>query len=137
MKVSYTFTSVINWVVLFDEAAGDSALAEFPPQFSQVLQRDPKFRGAAEFRQIRDNAFASFPLEFVKSGYASRAAALQSVSDMRALSRVKLHLKIEQDATVTYYPNATANNYSGRLQGQACTHRFDFISDDVTNTAPT
>ncbi len=136
MKVSYQLVSGGAYVTLFDDSLGDdSVLEDFPPHFRSLNQHRPMFQSDAEFRSNLGNTVVTFPLKFYQT-YDSRAHCLASVRTFAALKDQKMHLKLEQDSEVQYYPNALAEDYSFAFAGFGASHAFNFSSDSVTVTAP-
>lgn len=135
MKLSYKIPGG-SYTVLFDESAGATLLAEFTPGFKSITQQEPLAGSTNQFRTARSNLTVDHPLMFNQE-YASRALSLASVRTFAALLNTKVHLKVEQDAEVQYYPNAIAASYQPRLMGVSADHALQFTSDTVTTVDPT
>ena len=148
MKVSYRVPGVSgSYTLIYDETASTGTAAvdgsteaarmpEFKPKFQSEVQKDPLFRSKAQFRAARGNVSVTASLSF-SSVYATRQAALASIRMFKvALLDQVLHLKIEQDSEVQYYPNALFSSYEGDPKGVSVVHSFGFESDDLTLTAP-
>ena len=135
MKVSYT-KAYTTYTSLGDEADRTALAILIEPSFQQLVNVEPGFRAASQFVHGNKNAVSTLTL-VISSPYASEAAALASVVTMRAILADPLHLKVEEGATVHYYPNAANASYQPKFNGRTVTHIMQFASADVTTTAPT
>lgn len=135
MKISYKLASGGGYTVLFDEATGASVVSEFTPAFQATLQEENLYKSADRFRAGRGNIACSLPLEWVVT-YDTRALAMASVRTIAGLLDTKLHLKVEQDSEVQYYPNTFITSYRPRPSGATMYHSIEFVSDNVTGIAP-
>ena len=147
MKVSYAnLAPAPSYLLLFSEgvtttavdtaATGPTIVPEFSPRWRQGKQEDQLYGSATMFRKARGNVSVSMTLKF-GTVYATRADCLASVRAWRtALVGQLVHLKVEQDGEVQYYPNALVEDYNPTVQGQSAVHTFSFTSDDVTTTPP-
>ncbi len=135
MKVSYANAGAGSYTTLFDESTGATLLADFSPAFVSLLQQTPLAGGDQQFRAPRGNITVTFPLVFNQE-YASRALCLASIATFAALLDVALDFKVEQDATIHYYPNAVITGFQPHLTGVSATHTMNVTSDPVTTTDP-
>lgn len=124
----------------FDAAAQTpGAWPVFEPEFRGVNQQDPVFTtpggDAKQFKQPLGNVTGTVQATF-DVGYASRAAAMESVHTYESLLGQPIHIQITEGATIHYYPNAIFMHYKGRPQGLNCNHTFSFISDRITLVQP-
>lgn len=137
MKVSYaTPGATPSYTVLGDEADRSALFEVFAPEFQPLNQVEPLAGGSNTFKAARGNVGVTVSLG-VSIPYATRLLALAAILTLRTAFSVKKHLKIEQDSTVHYYPNALCNGYAPTLVGVTVRHQLSFITDDVTTTAPT
>jgi hypothetical protein len=137
MKISYaTPAGSPSYTVLGDEADRSMLLELFSPAFQPLNQIEPLAGGSNTFKAVRDNVQVTLTLS-ASIPYSTRANALAGVATLRAAFTVKKHLKVEQDATVHYYPNAVLSGYQPVLKGVTVQHNFTFSTDDLTTTAPT
>jgi hypothetical protein len=137
MKLSYaTPAATPSYTVLGDESDRSALFENFSPSFQPLNQVEPLAGGSNTFKTPRGNVAVSVNVT-VSIPYASRAAALASIATLRTAFSVKKHLKVEQDATIHYYPNALLTGYQPVLKGITVSHSFGFTSDDVTTSAPT
>lgn len=138
MKLSYRAVgSPGSWTTLFDETAvaAGPVLEQFQPQFSQAVQQEALVRANAQYREPRGNISVAIPLP-VWITYATRALALASIETWNGLLGTKWNFRVEQDATVHYYPNAVLTGYTPAQQGVSVLHMMQFISDNLTTTEP-
>lgn len=137
MKVSYaTPAATPSYTVLGDESDRSGLFESFGVSFAPLNQVEPLAGGTNTFKAVRGNTAVNVGIT-VSIPYASRAAALAAILTIRAAFTVKKHLKVEQDATVHYYPNATLAGYQPQLIGVTVRHGFNFVTDELTTTAPT
>ena len=68
----------------------------------------------------------------VTTTYATLALALASEATFAALFTGRVRLKLEQGATVLYYPNAVFTGYSPGRNGTTVRHALQFVSQQVT-----
>jgi len=135
VKVSYA-TPGGAYTVLGDEADRSALFELFAPQFSPLNQITPLAGGSNTFKEPRGNVQVTVRL-VVSIPYATQVLALAAVNTLRSAFSVKKHLKIEQGATVHYYPNGVLAAYQPTLVGVTVRHDFQFNTDDLTTTAPT
>jgi hypothetical protein len=124
----------------FDAAAQTpGAWPVFEPQFRGTNQQDAVFTtpggDAAQFKQPLGNVTATVQASF-DVGYASRAAAMESVNTYQKLLGQPIHLQVTEGVTIHYYPNAIFTDYKGRPQGLNCNHTFSFTSDRIGTAVP-
>lgn len=136
MQISYSLTTSISYTSLGDEASRTALVESFAPSFTPVNQIEPLFRALNTFKAVRDNVGVSLAI-LVSIPYATKAAALTAILTLRTAFKVKTHLKIVEGATTHYYPNAVCTGYAPVLKGVTVLHQLNFITDDVTTTAPT
>jgi len=137
MKVSYaTPAASPSYSVLGDEADRSALFELFGVSFAPLNQVTPLAGGSNTFKTPRGNVNCALQVQ-VTIPYSTRANALAAISTLRAAFAVKKHLKVEQDATVHYYPNALLTGYQPVLVGVTVRHSFSFTSDDLTTTPPT
>lgn len=134
MKISYA-TPGGGYTVLGDESDRSMLLEAFAPSFQPLNQTTPLAGGNNPFRAPRGNVNVALQLA-VTIPYSSTANALAGIATLRAAFSVKKHLKVEQGATVHYYPNALLNSYTPVLRGVTVLHQFNFTTDDLTTSAP-
>lgn len=107
----------------------------FSPAFQPLTQVEPLAGGANTFKAARGNVTVN--LQIVATiPYSSLADALAGIATVRAAFTTKKHLKVEQDATVHYYPNAHLTGYQPVLKGVTIQHSLSFTTDDLTTEAP-
>lgn len=137
MKISYaTPAGSPSYTVLGDEADRTLLLELFAPSFQPLNQIEPLAGAANTFKHPRGNVNCS--LQLVASiPYSTPALALAGVKTVRDAFTAKKHLKVEQDATVHYYPNATLTGLTPVLRGKTVQFNFGFSCDDLTTTPPT
>lgn len=135
MKVSYT-TTYGTYTVLADEADRSATCEELSASFAGMVQAEPMFRAASVSLFGRGNVQCTLALVLTMP-YTTEALALASIRTLRGILASSLHLKVEQDSEVQYYPNAVCNNYTPRLRGLTVEHRITWTTQDVTSTAPT
>jgi hypothetical protein len=134
MKISYA-TPGDSYTILGDESDRSLLLELFSPSFQPLTQVEPLAGGSNTFKAARGNV--SVPVQLVASiPYATPAAALASIATLRADFSTKKHLKVEQGATVHYYPNALLTGYQPVLRGTTVQHNLSFTTDDLTTDAP-
>lgn len=141
MKVSYCIVGEsLVYTVLFDETAissGGPVLEAFNPEYHPNPQKEPLAGSQNPFLHPRSSAGWSFTLAYWAE-YATRKDALASVrsGDVQVLRSMRNHIKVEQDAEKQYYPNAVCDGYQAELHGCSVLHRFQFTSQDLTDTDP-
>lgn len=134
MKVSYT-TGHSTYTVLGDESDRSALFETFAPSFAQQSQQVPLARSATAALYNRGNVVCTLTIE-VSIPYSTPAAALAALRTLRGVLASKLHLKVEHSTETQYYPNAACIAYAPVLRGKTVQHRFTFITQDVTATAP-
>lgn len=135
MKFSYKLVGSGSWVLFADVDAGD-IIADFPPDFTGLIQEEPAFQSSAMIRRNQGNVKCSLALSISKN-YADEAAALASIRTTAGLMDQIIHLRIEHKTETQYYPNAILAHYNGKWEGREAHHNLQFGSDNVTATAPT
>lgn len=138
MKISYaTPDASPSYTVLGDESDRTATVELFAPAFAPLNQVTPLAGGSNTFKTPRGNPAVNISVA-VSIPYASRAAALASINTLfGAFNGNKKHLKVEQDATVHYYPNALLTGYQPVLKGITVLHNLSFTTDALTTSAPT
>jgi hypothetical protein len=137
MKISYaTPHASPSYTVLGDESDRSALFELFAPAFQPLNQVEPLAGGANTFKAARGNVVCNLSV-VVTIPYATQVAALAGIATLRAAFTVKKHLKVEQGATVHYYPNALLTGYQPALKGVTIQHNFTFTTDDLTTSAPT
>lgn len=137
MKISYaTPHASPSYTVLGDEADRSMLLELFSPAFQPLNQVEPLAGGSNTFKAARGNVGVTLTLS-ATIPYSTQANALAGIATLRAAFTVKKHLKVEQGATVHYYPNALLSGYQPILKGVTVQHNFTFTTDDLTTSAPT
>ena len=135
MKISYS-ANHDTYTALGDEATRTAIVESFAPAFAGQVQVVPLARSASPAIFGRGNTACQLAL-VVTVDYGTKALALASVSTLRAALDGPLHLKVEQDATVLYFPNANCSSYAPQFRGLAVSHAIQWTTQDVTVTAPT
>jgi len=110
-------------------------LEDFGVSFQPLNQVTPLAGGTNPFRTPRGNVNVAVQLA-VTIPYSTTANAVAAIATLRTAFSVKKHLKVEQGATVHYYPNALLNSYNPVLRGVTVLHQFNFTTDDLTASAP-
>lgn len=137
MKISYaTPAGTPSYTVLGDEADRSGLFESFSVGFAPLNQIEPLAGATNTFKAVRGNTNVTVAI-VVSIPYATRAAALAAILTLRGAFSVKKHLKVEQDATVHYYPNALLAGYQPQLIGVTIRHAFNFVADELTTSAPT
>jgi hypothetical protein len=139
VKISYAIPGGA-YTVLVDESLGtDGFVTDWTPKASALLQEEPIYGAAAQYRSPLANKAARWTLAFDRV-YASRAAAMAATRTIQGLLGTKYHIKIEEPSTTPtethYYPNAVFAGYSGEVQGCSCVHVLEATSDICTDSAP-
>lgn len=134
MKVSYAIPGD-TYTVIGDEADRSALFELFAPSFQPLNQIEPLAGGANTFKAVRGNINATVQI-VVSIPYATLVLALASIYTLRVVFTVKNHLKIEQGATVIYFPNAVLMDYAAIPRGLTVQHSFTFQTDDITTTPP-
>lgn len=137
MKVYYKLPGVAGaWTLLADETDPAGALPiEWAVEFKQVNQQAPLCGGLAQFRAARGNVTCEMALTF-NSVYGSRALCMAAILTNGQLLNQTIHLRVDQDAHIQYYPDALVERYKPVPMGVAATHSFQFTSDNVTSVEP-
>ena len=137
MKVSYaTPAGSPSYTVLGDEFDRSALFEMFAPSFQPLNQVEPLAGGTNTFKAARGNTAVNLQI-VVTIPYATQVAALAAILTLRSAFSVKKHLKIEQGATIHYYPNALLTGYTPQLVGVTVHHNFNFTTDELTTSAPT
>lgn len=137
MKVSYaTPAATPSYTVLGDESDRSALFELFAPAFVPLNQVEPLAGGSNTFKAARGNIGVTVQL-VVSIPYSTRALALAAVYTVKTAFAAKQHLKIEQDATIHYYPNALLTGYQPVPKGVTVLHQISFTTDDLTTSAPT
>lgn len=137
MKISYaTPAGSPSYTVLGDESDRSALFENFAPAFAPLNQVEPLAGATNTFKTPRGNATVNLSVS-VSIPYSTQANALAAINTLRSAFSVKKHLKVEQGATVHYYPNALLTGYQPILKGVTIQHNFGFTTDDLTTTAPT
>lgn len=118
-----------------DEASRTDTLELFQPDFARAVQVVPIFRATTPELFDRGNAVVAVSVICTRT-YANRALALASLAALTALFIEKFHLRLTQDGTIHYYPNAVANGYTPALIGTTIRHVLKFTSQNLTTTEP-
>jgi hypothetical protein len=134
MKLSYKLSGG-SYVLLADESDRVTTLELAAPSFSRQVQVEALVRAESVTTFDRLNVSVELPITATIS-YATTVLALASVATMAALFSGRVHLKLEQGATVLYFPNAVLQGYTPELTGVTVRHSFNFITQQVTTVAP-
>ncbi len=138
MKISYAVPgSSPSYTVLGDESDRTATFELFAPGFQPLNQVEPLAGGSNTFKAARGNVNSGLQI-VVSKPYSSKANALAGIKTIHdALVGIKNHLKVEEGATVHYYPNALLTGMNPVLRGTTIQFNLQFVSDDLTATAPT
>lgn len=138
MKISYaTPGSSPSYTVLGDESDRSATFELFAPGFQPLNQVEPLAGGSNTFKAARGNVNSGLQI-VVSIPYSTKALALAGVKTIHdAFMGVKKHLKVEEGATVHYYPNALLTGLTPVLRGTTIQFNFQFVTDDLTTSAPT
>jgi len=134
MKLSYKLSGG-SYVELADESSRTATLEVAAPSFTRQVQVEPLIRAESVTTFDRLNVSAQLPITATIS-YATNVLALASIATMAALFSGRVHLKLEQGATVLYFPNAVLQAYNPEITGITVRHSFNFITQQVTTSAP-
>lgn len=137
MKIETSPVDTVSFATLGDEGDRSALVELFAPNFAPINQVTPLAGGTNSFKAAKGNINAGFQL-VITIPYATKAAAVAAILTLHDLfATAARHFKITEGATVHYYPNALLNNYTPQLRGTTVSHNFQFLSDDLTTTAPT
>ncbi len=135
MKLSYQLVSGGSYIVLGDESARSALLENFQLSFQPQNQQEPLFRAVNTFKAARGNIAVSLQC-VVSVPYASLAAALAGCKTLKDALAAQVHLKVEQDATIHYYPNALLTSFAPQFNGLTVRYQITLSTDDIVTTAP-
>lgn len=135
MILSYKTPGGGSYTALCDESTRTETLELFAPSFSRVAQVEQLVRSDSVATFDRLNAACAINVVFTAT-YSTVALALASLATVAGLFDEINHLKIEQGATVHYYPSAVCTSYGPDIRGLSITHKLQFISKLLTATPP-
>ena len=124
-----------SYTDLCDESSRTDTLELFQPEFSRSSQAAKIFRAASITQFDRGNASVAVHVICTRT-YATRALALASLATLTALFDELFHLRVTQDSTIHYYPNAVCHGYTPTLSGVTIRHALKFTSQQLQTSAP-
>ena len=132
MKLSYKASgSQDTYSVLADESDRVTTLELMDPAWERQVQTEALVRAASAVSFARGNVVVSLGFVITVT-YSTLANALAGVEAFAVAFDAATDFKLEQGATVLFFPNAVCGAYKPTLSGVTVRHALKFVSQQIS-----
>jgi len=135
MKLSISVAGAGSYTELGNESDRSAVLEVSSLSVAPQVQVEPLVRSSTPFIENRDNEATAVGFVITKQ-YADRDTSLAAVLTYSAYADGKWDLKLEEGATVIYFPGASLTAYEPAFTGLAISHQTQWVSEPMTSSAP-
>ena len=135
MKIEYRTAGAGGaYTSLYDESLGEVS-PTYEASFTEKLELSPGFGAGSQGIIPNGNTLVSLSIPLSKI-YDTYALAKAGIRTIRQLKGLRLNLKVTEGTDVDYWPSATLQSMTAKLNGRAVDYVLTFSTQDVTAVEP-